>query len=265
MYRPLEILGFRMSSDAPDRRAFVIFLGIMFGVFFVLLSLLRNTRWARRWIAMADSPAASATIGVNLTVAKIAVFALSGAIAGFGGAMYGLQQSALRVDSFPLLLGLPLVLLLAVQGVRFPVAAFMGAVGLASFPALKQLFSNGGFLNDAFGSGWLTSLELIGPGIAAITMAFRPEGGVFYAGRDLASLLPWRHDAKAEKEVVDARRREQDIGRDEIGDYGPTRAFHEDRMAQLDRKLAIADELAKHPQRSVVELREEVGHATAQR
>ncbi len=264
-YQPLEIFGFRMSSDELDRRAFVVFLAIMFGVFFIILSMLRNTRWARRWIAMADSPAASATIGVNLITAKIAVFALSGAIAGFAGAMYGLQQSALRVDSFPLFLGLPLVLLLAVQGVRFPVAAFMGALGLASFPALQQIFKNQGILNDVFGSGWLTSVALIGPGIAAISMAFRPEGAVFYAGRDLAGLLPWRHDARGEQDLVESRRREQDVSFDEIGELGLVRPFTDDKIAQLDRRLGIADELAKRPQVPVSELREEAGHATAQR
>ena len=264
-YKPLVIFGIKMSSDQQDRKAFVIFLGIAFGVFFIIVSLLRNTRWARRWIAMSDSPAASATIGVNLITAKVAVFALSGAIAGFAGAMYGLQQSALRVDSFPLFVGLPLVLLLAVQGVRFPVAAFMGAIGLASFPALQQIFKNPGTLNDIFGSGWLTSVALIGPGIAAITMAFRPEGAVFYAGRDLASLLPWRRDARDEKAAVETRRREQDIGFDEIGELGLVRPFTEDKVAQLDRRLGVADELAKHPQVPVIELREEAGHGAAQR
>ena len=35
--------------------------------------------------------------------------------------------------------GLPLVLLLAVQGVRYPIAAFMAVIGLASFPAIAEV------------------------------------------------------------------------------------------------------------------------------
>jgi branched-chain amino acid transport system permease protein len=236
LYEPLEIFGFRMSSDSLDRKAFLVFLALAFGVIFVVLELIRTTRWARRWIAVADSPAASATIGVNLTMAKVGVFALSGAIAGFAGAMLGLQKSALSVDSFPMFAGLPLVLLIAVQGVRFPVAAFMGAIGLASFPALNEVLGK---------PQWLSSIELVGPGIAAITMAFRPDGGVFYAGRDLAGVLPWRQDARDEKALLEHRKREQDIGRDEIGDLGLTREFEAGRVAQLDRKLGIADELSR--------------------
>lgn len=236
LYKPLNFLGFHISSNASDRKAFVIFLGIAFAVLFLALELLRRSRWARRWIAMSDSPAAAATVGINLTVSKIAVFALSGAIAGFAGTMLGLQYGALRVDSFPLLAGLPLVLLLAAQGVRYPVAAFLGALGLLVLPAIQELSHN---------ASWLTSVGLIGPGLAAIGMAYRPEGAVFYAGRDLAGLLPWRRDARAEKAAEVRKARELDIRRDEVGELGLERPFTEDKVAQLERVLGIADELAR--------------------
>lgn len=232
LYKPLKLFGFTISSDATDRKAFVMFLVITFALLFLMLELLRRTRWARRWIAMSDSPAASATIGVNLTTSKMAVFMLSGAMAGFAGCMLGLQTGALRVDSFPMFAGLPIVLLLAVQGVRYPIAAFMGIIGLASFPAISEVFGN---------PSWLTQLSLIGPGIAAIAMAYRPEGAVFYTGRDLAGLLPWRQDARDEKELFEEKEREQNIGKDEINDLGLTRPFTEDKVAQLDRVLGITD------------------------
>jgi branched-chain amino acid transport system permease protein len=238
LYEPLKLFGFRISTDASDRKAFIMFLAISSAVLFLLLEYLRRSRWARRWIAMADSPAASATVGVNLMTTKIAVFALSGAMAGFAGAMLGLQKGALSVDAFPMFAGLPLVLLLVVQGVRFPIAAFLGAVGLATFPALYEVTGRPSFL---------TSIELIGPGIAAITMAYRPDGAVFYAGRDLAGLLPWRRDARQEKALTVAKDREQNIAKDEIGELGLTRPFTDDKVAQLDRVLDIADDLEQRP------------------
>jgi hypothetical protein len=187
---------------------------------------------------LADSPAAAATVGVNLTVSKVAVFALSGALAGFAGTMLGLSKGALAVDEFPLFAGLPLVLLLAVQGVRYPVAAFMGAVGLASFPALFEVAGQPRFL---------TSIELLGPGIAAIAMAYRPEGSAFYVGRNLARFLPWRKDAREEKALAVAKRRAEDITRDEINDLGLERPFTVDKVAQLDRALHVTDELLERP------------------
>ena len=232
LYKPLDIFGVTISTDAGDRKAFVMFLVIAFAILFFMLEMLRRSRWARRWIAMSDSPAASATIGVNLTTSKMTVFMLSGAMAGFAGCMLGLQSGALRVDSFPMFAGLPIVLLLAVQGVRYPVAAFMGALGLASFPAISEAFGN---------PSWLTQLALIGPGIAAIAMAYRPEGAVFYTGRDLAGLLPWRADAREEKALAEAKERSENIAKDEINDMGLTRPFSKDKIAQLDRVLDITD------------------------
>jgi hypothetical protein len=91
----------------------------------------------------------------------------------------------------------------------------------------------------------LVSVSLIGPGLAAIGMAYRPEGTVFYSGRDLAGLLPWRRDAREEKAMAAAKAREEDITRDEIGDLGLTRPFSPDKVAQLDRVLDIADELTR--------------------
>jgi branched-chain amino acid transport system permease protein len=238
LYKPLKLFGFTISNNDADRKAFVIFLAIAFAVLFFLVEMLRRSRFARRFIAMSDSPAASATIGINLMTVKIVVFALSGAMAGFAGTMLGLSKGALSVDSFPLFVGLPLVLLLAVQGVRFPVAAFMGAIGLALFPALYEATGR---------PSWLSAIELIGPGIAAISMAYRPDGAVFYAGRDLAGLLPWRADAREEKRLLVEKDREQHIQKDEIGDLGLTRPFTIDKVAQLDRVLDITDELAAHP------------------
>jgi hypothetical protein len=147
----------------------------------------------------------------------------------------GLDNGALRVDSFPLLAGLPLVLLLAANGVRYPVSAFLGAIGLALFPAIYEASHHAAFLS---------SIELIGPGLAAITMAYRPEGAVFYAGRDLAAFLPWRRDAKEEKAQLEAKRREEDIRRDEPGELGLTRPFTLEKVAQLDSALGVTDELS---------------------
>ena len=70
---------------------------------------------------------------------------------------------------------------------------------------------------------------------------------MFYAGRDLAGLLPWRRDAREEKAAAVAKARELDIRRDEIGDLGLTRPFTPDKVAQLDRVLGVADELTRLP------------------
>jgi hypothetical protein len=143
------------------------------------------------------------------------------------------------------------VLLLAVQGVRYPVAAFMGAVGLAAFPALYEVTGH---------PSVLTSVELLGPGIAAIAMAYRPQGSVFYAGRTLATFLPWRKDARDERAVAIVKQRSEDVTRDEINDLGLKRPFTIEKVAQLDRALHVADALLERP--GVVAGTEEVADGT---
>lgn len=247
LYEPLRLLGFRISSDADDRKAFLMLATISFAVLYVLLVALRSSHWARRWIAMNDSPAAAAMVGVNLTMQKVAVFALSGAIAGYAGCLLGVSRGALSGDSFPLFAGLPLVLLLAVQGARYPSSAFFAALGLASFPALFEVSGRASFL---------TSIELIGPGLAAVTLAYRPEGAVFYTGSALARFVPWRRDAREERSrarMVSGH----DITRDDaINELGLTRPFSAASVAQLDRALGIADGVARGlpPTRSATRL-----------
>ena len=96
---------------------------------------------------------------------------------------------------------------------------------------------------------------MIGMDTNTLLRRTRPEGAVFYAGRDLAGLLPWRKDAREEKAWTVARRREQDIRHDDIGDLGLTRAFTAEKVAQLDRVLHVADDLAARPDRPAIDLR----------
>jgi branched-chain amino acid transport system permease protein len=235
MYSPLRLFGVELSSDPGNRKAFVIFLGITFAILYVLLTQLRRTKWARRWIAMNDSAAASAMVGVSHTRSKLVVFGLSGAIAGFAGCMLALSAGSFRVDSFPLFAGLPLVLLLAVQGFRYPIAAFTAAIGLALFPAFYELLGE---------PSYLTAISLIGPGVAAIVMVYRPDGAVAAMGQRLAVYLPWRADAREEKALRTEKRRADDIARAEINDLGVGRPFTPELVAQLDRVLGVADQLS---------------------
>ena len=186
-----------------------------------------------------DSPAASATIGVNITDHEGVAWAVSGAIAGFAGALLGLYRGSLTVDSFPLFAGLPIVLLLAAQGVRFPIAAFMGALALMSFPALQ------------------TGLRQ--PAVVERAAGHRPRhrrdrDGLPAAGRGLLQRERPRTDTpmaqgRAGGEGVGREAHaQQDIRRDEIGELGLERPFTDEKVAQLDRILSVADELADRPE-----------------
>jgi len=230
----LHIFGAQLDGRG---RGYLIFLTIVFGIGVVGLIALKRSRFGRRWMAIHDSEAAAATLGVSLLETKAVVFALSAAMAGFGGALFGIQQGTLNPSQFSLLLGLPIVLLLVVGGVAYPAAALFGGVNTILFIVVKE----------RLGWSWLSALEVLGPGFMAVAMVANPRGAVTDIGRGFAPLLPWRTDARARL------RNDRDNTRvDEIGELGIARAFTADDVFNLDRRLGIVDLVNGPGRQSVV-------------
>src|SRR5690606_4942556 len=97
---------------------------------------LRRGPFGRRLLAMKDSPAACATLGMNLTVTKLQVFVVSAALAGLGGALLaGLQGTATPSD-YEVLRGLPILLLAVAGGISMVSGSLVGGTFLASFAVI---------------------------------------------------------------------------------------------------------------------------------
>ncbi len=90
----VHIAGF----DFEDRRTFLLLLTVVFGLASVGVVALRRSAFGRRLIALRDSEAASATVGVNILETKLAVFSLSAGIAGIRGRVprHALRHARLR-------------------------------------------------------------------------------------------------------------------------------------------------------------------------
>jgi len=70
----------------------------------------------RRLQILRDSPMAAATLGVNLTVTKLVVFAVCGVVAALGGAFYGAVQQSVTPTDFSFGASLELLLLVVLGG-----------------------------------------------------------------------------------------------------------------------------------------------------
>ncbi len=232
-FTDLELAGIHFDT----RYRFFVLLAVVFAVAMLGLIALRRSRFGRRWVAMQDSQAAAATVGVNVIWTKAVVYATSAAIAGMGGVFWGVSKSSISpVQDFELLAGFEIVLLIVAGGLSYPVAGLFLSFRFV-FEALGgrlEATGNVGFLV------WLLEdfLAKFGPGLLAIGMVINQRGAVYEMGRGFAPLLPWRADARAELARERAKRRDP-----EFGDWGLVTPFDEDAVIELDHRLGIVDEV----------------------
>lgn len=147
-----------------DDRSYMILLAVAFALVGSGVVALRLGPFGRRLIAMKDSPAACATLGLNLTVTKLQVFALSAGIAGVGGALLAGLQSTATVSQFDALQSLPILLMAVAGGIAMVSGSLLGGLLYASFPVLA----------DAVPS--LADLLLVAPGLIGISLGRNPDG-----------------------------------------------------------------------------------------
>ncbi len=129
-----------------DDRAYLVVCGVVFAAAAVGVLALRRSTWGRRLVALGDSPAGCATIGMGIRTTKLAVFALSAGLAGLGGALLGGQQGTVGAADFDLLLSLTVLLLAVVWGVRTVSGVLIAAFALELTPLLQGHL---GPVNDA--------------------------------------------------------------------------------------------------------------------
>ena len=152
--------GISMYND----RYYFVALAVVFTAIAVGLVAVRRSRFGRRMLAISDSPSACLTLGVDMTMSKLAVFTVSAGIAGLGGALYAGAQGAVSPNDFQFLLSLTLLLLAVAWGIRTTAGMFAAGIVLALQPLLSQHLTHP---RDAF------SLLV---GLAAIAVSQNPEG-----------------------------------------------------------------------------------------
>jgi branched-chain amino acid transport system permease protein len=167
-----------------DNRSHLVLLGVVFGLVGAFLVWLRGREFGRRLLAMKSSDAACVTLGLNLTMTKLQVFALSAGIAGLGGALYGAQLNSISPDRFQFLLGLPIVLLAVIGGI--------GAVGGALFGGFT--FALVYFILPDQVPDVVADLLAIGPAFAGISLGRNPNGAVNETVRSVREKLAARKD-----------------------------------------------------------------------
>ena len=164
---PVDIPG---TDSTTSRSMQLVVLSVAFAALFLLVVFVRRSRFGQRLLALKDSPAACATIGMDVTRVKLAVFALSAAMAGVGGALYGGTLGSVSPDKFSFFESLPLLLLGVVGGIGTASGALFAGLVLGGQPIAAGVFP------------WLTNLNRVLPGTMGVALGRNPNGAV----RDLA-------------------------------------------------------------------------------
>lgn len=231
-FPPLKL--FSVTFD--DRRGFFLLMVCVFVIFVFGLVLLRRSRYGRRWMAINDSQAASATLGIPVVWTKVVVYAVSASLAGIAGVFWATVSGNVdSVQGFDLLIGFNIVLLVAAAGVSIPVAGIF-LIFIPLFTGLGHRLEDAG--NVDFLVTLLDILTTYGPGMLVLGMVFNPRGAIFEMGRGFSPILPWRSDARAEIAAENAQKREP-----EIGELGLERPFTPEEVIAIDRRLEILDDV----------------------
>jgi branched-subunit amino acid ABC-type transport system permease component len=210
--------------DLTHQRTFLAFSCIVFGVVGLVLVAIRRSRYGRRLIAIRDSPAAAATLGVNLTRAKLVVFALSAAIAGVAGGLIAMNQ-LVASNQNPILNpvnGLSLLLFVVIGGVTFTSGAFAGGAFSELINFVKLHLTVSPF------AGMFKALDEVAPALAAVSVLTNPDGIAGSTSAAFGRLLPWRRSARSEGNRN---------GIDTVA--GETRGFSPDDLRAMDRRLGV--------------------------
>jgi branched-chain amino acid transport system permease protein len=124
----------------------------------------RRGRLGRKMIAVKDSDAACATLGMNVRWVRVGVFALSAAIAGLAGGLFAQLRETVAASDFQLFNNLPLLLFAVIAGVTSVSGAALGGLLLMLLPVLQSGF-------PAFAGAAVVLL-----GVAAAGLARDPNG-----------------------------------------------------------------------------------------
>jgi branched-chain amino acid transport system permease protein len=173
--------------DLASNRTNLVFNTVVFTLLSAGVLAIRRGSFGRLLNATKDSQAACATLGLNLRLTKIALFALATAIATFGGAVYGSTQTIVTSSSFQYVYSLFIVLIVYIWGVSTPGAALAGGLSLALTPLLElHLPSNAHVL------WWhlnLQPLTYFFTGFGALGLVLYPKGIIATTGDRLRALL----------------------------------------------------------------------------
>lgn len=155
-----EVLWFDTDSDA----AFAVWCAVVFVLLAVLVGTVRRSWFGRQLTAIRDSELAAGTLGLKVRRAKVVAFALSGFVAGCGGALFGGMSGAVQGSQFDPVFSLVILLFAFVGGITSITGALLAGVLFAVLSYAQATFED------------FAGIVFLGVGAAAVSLGRQPNG-----------------------------------------------------------------------------------------
>jgi branched-chain amino acid transport system permease protein len=126
------LFGQTIGSGAPF---YYLCLVITVVATLAILNLLRSPT-GRAFVAIRDSEISAQSMGIHLAYYKTLSFAISAALAGIGGALYGHNMRFLSPEQFNIIQSIDLLLMVVIGGLGSIHGVFFGAIFLITMPQL---------------------------------------------------------------------------------------------------------------------------------
>jgi branched-chain amino acid transport system permease protein len=176
----LHVPGIAFRSEEAQ----LVLAAIVFGAAAIFVLAIRRGPYGRLLAAMRDSPTACTTLGVNLVGAKTGVFAVSGAIAGVAGALFGGLHVNISAGSFPYLISLIIFVIASFAGLTTVSGALLGGMFFVALPELAKHLP-------------IQNIQYIGIAGGAIALADNPNGlggNIAQLGEIIRARFGWTGD-----------------------------------------------------------------------
>lgn len=154
----------------PGDRYYLLLAAIILGICMIAVTLIQKGTFGRFLGAMRGSPTAAESLGINLTRARVTIFALSAGVAGLGGALFGSISGPISSTDFQYAFSLAFVVIVITTGSNTVEGAVQAGMAYAVF---LQILDYPIFKRVA-------GIEFVLFAVGAFTYAQHPEGIVEY-------------------------------------------------------------------------------------
>ena len=166
----LEFLGAAAGYPVDSHADYLVVVPVTILVV-LLCFFLMSTRLGLAMRSIHDDEAVSTLFGVDVRLAKVAVFTIGAALTSLGGALYAHHYNYIETQTFNVLVSIYILLYVLLGGTQTAWGPLVGAAFFTIVPeALRQIAT-------ASGQAWIAETRFIFFGaIIVLMMVFRPEG-----------------------------------------------------------------------------------------